>query len=135
MKGARILCVAGVVAMAWLMTGCPMRAGVGVAAYGPPPDCPYGYYDYAPYDCAPYGFYGPEWFADGVFIGVGPWYHGPRRFWGHVDNRYDRHHGYKGPVPRRGEQRDQARRVDRMESFHGNETRDGRGHVKGPGRQ
>ena len=53
--------------------------GVGPAyvgpAYGPPPVCAYGYYDYYPYDCAPYGFYGPQWFVNGVFIGVGPWYH------------------------------------------------------------
>jgi hypothetical protein len=35
----------------------------------PPPGCPYGYYDVAPYACAPAGYYGPEWFVDGVFIG------------------------------------------------------------------
>src|SRR6266852_3242878 len=53
--------------------------GVGIGApayYGPAPVCAYGYYDYYPYACAPYGFYGPEWFAGGVFIGAGPWYHG-----------------------------------------------------------
>ena len=47
---------------------------------GAAPACPYGYYDYAPYNCAPYGFYGPEWFSGGVFVGAGPWFHGPEHF-------------------------------------------------------
>ena len=54
---------------------------VGVAVgpgYAGPPVCAYGYYDYYPYACAPYGYYGPNYFVDGVFIGAGPWYH-----WGH----------------------------------------------------
>src|SRR5713226_9269249 len=53
--------------------------GVGIGApvyYGSAPVCTYGYYDYYPYDCAPYGYYGPDWFVGGVFIGVGPWYRG-----------------------------------------------------------
>ena len=62
--------------------------------------CPYGYFDYAPYDCAPYGYYGPDWFNGGIFIGAGPWFHGPHGFYGHVDNRYDPHHGYGGPASR-----------------------------------
>jgi hypothetical protein len=96
---------------------------VGVA-----PDCPYGYYDVAPYNCAPYGYYGPEWFTGGVFIGVGPWFHGASDFRGHVNNRYHPEHGYKGPMPARGEKADPARHVD-AEHFKGNEMRDGRGHV------
>src|SRR5579863_2724977 len=44
--------------------------------YGPGPVCAYGYYGYYPYACAPYGYYGPDWFAGGVFIGAGPWFHG-----------------------------------------------------------
>lgn len=48
--------------------------GVGVGPVIEEPYCPYGYYDYAPYYCAPYGYYGPDYFADGLFIGVGPWY-------------------------------------------------------------
>jgi len=43
------------------------------------PYCPYGYYDYAPYSCSPYGYYGPDWFNGGVFIGAGPWFHGRTR--------------------------------------------------------
>ena len=38
-----------------------------------PPVCSYGYYDYAPYGCAPMGFYGPGYFYNGIFLGVGPW--------------------------------------------------------------
>ena len=49
---------------------------------GPEPVCPYGYFDYAPYNCAPYGYYGPTWFANGIFIGAGPWFHGPHGFHG-----------------------------------------------------
>ena len=49
--------------------------GVGPGYYAPPPVCAYGYYDYYPYACAPYGYYAPEWFVNGVFVGVGPWYH------------------------------------------------------------
>ncbi len=92
---------------------------------GPAPVCPYGYFDYAPYDCAPYGYYGPDWFVGGVFIGAGPWFHGPKNFAGHVDNRFDPRNGYKGPLPERGEQA--------FSHFHPNEARDGRGNtVKAP---
>jgi uncharacterized membrane protein YgcG len=51
--------------------------GFGAPAYvGPAPVCDYGYFDYYPYACAPYGYYGPEWFNGGFFIGAGPWFHG-----------------------------------------------------------
>src|ERR1700683_1504822 len=96
---------------------------VGVA-----PDCPYGYYDVAPYDCAPAGYYGPEWFTDGVFIGAGPWFHGPNEFHGNVNNHFHPAHGYKGAVPQRGEKPEEGKRVN-ASSFKGNEMRDGRGHV------
>jgi len=89
---------------------------IGVA-----PVCPYGYFSYAPYGCAPYGYYGPDWFTGGVFIGAGPWFHGPAHFSGHVDNRFDPHHGYRGPMPGRGEESNN--------NFHGNEARDGKGNV------
>jgi hypothetical protein len=92
---------------------------------GVEPGCPYGYFDYAPYDCAPYGYYGPDWFNGGVFIGAGPWFHGHHGFYGHVDNRYDPHNGYHGPMPTRGEAP--------FNHFHGNEARDGQGHVGNAG--
>jgi hypothetical protein len=98
---------------------------------GAPPVCPYGYYDHAPYACAPYGYYGPEWFSGGVFIGAGPWFHGPADFRGHVDNRFDIRRGYRGPLPRLGDHPDPARRFDHIDRFRGNEMRDGRGHVGG----
>jgi len=50
--------------------------GVGPVYAGPAPVCRWGYYSYYPYACAPYGYYGPEWFSGGVFIGAGPWFHG-----------------------------------------------------------
>lgn len=99
---------------------------VGVA-----PDCPYGYFDYAPYACSPYGYYGPEWFVGGVFIGAGPWFHGPAHFYGHVDNRFDVRRGFHGPLPNRGERPAAANRVDRIPHFKGSEMRDGRGHTGG----
>ena len=104
-----------------LMTGvstAPAQVSVDI---GVEPVCPYGYFDYAPYDCAPYGYYGPDFFVGGIFIGAARWFHGPRGFAGHVDNRYDPHHGYKGPRPERGE--------EAFSHFHPNEARDGRGHV------
>ena len=104
-----------------LMTGVSRAPGQISVSVGVEPVCPYGYFDYAPYACAPYGYYGPDFFVGGVFIGTGPWFHGPRSFAGHVDNRYDPRHGYKGPVPERGEQA--------FNHFHPNEARDGRGHV------
>ncbi len=94
---------------------------------GPEPGCPYGYYDYAPYSCSPYGYYGPDWFSGGLFVGAGPWFHGSHGFYGHVDNRYDPRHGYAGPMPGRG---DQA-----FNHFHANEARDGQGHVGNAGHE
>jgi hypothetical protein len=102
------------------------QVAVGVA-----PDCPYGYYDYAPYACAPYGYYGPEWFTGGVFIGVGPWFHGDEHFSGHVDNRFDPKHGYKGPAPKVGDKREPEKAPEKLTNFKGNEMRDGRGHEVG----
>jgi hypothetical protein len=96
---------------------------------GPAPVCPYGYYDVPPYNCAPYGYYGPEWFVDGVFIGAGPWFHGPAHFWGHVNNRYHPEHGYRGHLPERGEARP-PERAAAPKDFKGNEVRNGRGESK-----
>src|ERR1700674_862341 len=70
--------------------------GVGIGApayYGPAPVCSYGYYDYSPYACAPYGYYGPDWFAGGVFIGAGPWFHG---YWGRGGWGFGRGFGGRG---------------------------------------
>jgi hypothetical protein len=74
--------------------------------------------------CAPYGYYGSEWFTGGVFIGAGPWFHGPDNFQGQV---------IKGPAPQRGEKAEPSKRIDKVSNFKGNEVRDGRGHVGGAG--
>src|ERR1700691_1261408 len=46
---------------------------VGPVFAGTAPVCQYGYYGYSPYACAPYGYYGPGYFYNGIFIGMGPW--------------------------------------------------------------
>ena len=62
-----------------LANGNRAQAQVAVSI-GEPPVCPYGYYEVPPYNCAPDGYYGPEWFSGGIFIGAGPWFHGPNIF-------------------------------------------------------
>jgi hypothetical protein len=111
-----------------LTTTAPKAAAQVGVEVGVAPDCPYGYYDVPPYACAPSGYYGPEWFSGGVFIGAGPWFHGPENFHGYVDNHFHPQHGYKGPMPRVGDKPEEARRVDAAH-FKGNEMRDGKGHV------
>ena len=123
----RTLALAAVAAGA-AATAAKAEADVSINI-GAEPVCPYGYYDSAPYTCAPYGYYGPEWFSGGVFIGVGPWFHGPEHFHGHVDNHFDVHRGYRGPLPNRGDHPDPVRHLDHIDHFSGNEMRDGRGHM------
>jgi hypothetical protein len=84
--GLLVFAVAGT-AKAQVAVG--VRVGPVGVAVGAPPVCAYGYYSYYPYACAPYGYYGPSWFANGVFIGAGPWYH--RGYWGGA-------HYYGGPA-------------------------------------
>jgi hypothetical protein len=52
-----------------------VQIGPTYGLYNAPPVCTYGYYAYYPYACAPVGYWGPQWFVGGVFIGAGPWYH------------------------------------------------------------
>jgi hypothetical protein len=127
MRGFASLAIAAVFAIGFTATPVRAEAQVGVEV-GVAPECPYGYYDVAPYNCAPYGYYGPEWFTGGVFIGTGPWYHGAETFRGHVNNKYHPDHGYKGALPARGEKADPAKHVDAAH-FKGNEMRDGHGKV------
>lgn len=127
MRGISFLMLAAVTGIGLIAATPRAQAQVSVDI-GVAPDCPYGYYDVAPYACAPAGYYGPEWFDGGVFIGAGPWFHGHEDFRGHVDNRFHPDHGYKGPMPQRGERPEPAKRVD-ASHFKGNEVRDGRGHV------
>lgn len=127
MRGFAILFVAAAAGIGLTVTAPKVQAQVAVDI-GPAPDCPYGYYDVPPYACAPAGYYGPEWFSGDVFIGAGPWFHGAADFRGHVDNHFHPEHGYKGHMPERGEKPEPSRRVDAAH-FHGNEMRDGRGHI------
>lgn len=104
----------------------PTHFGVAV---GGAPVCPYGYYEVPPYNCAPDGYYGPEWFSGGVFIGAGPYFRGSRGFYGHVDHAYDFRQGYRGPLPERG-----AASGPRRE-FHGQAMHDSRGREAPRGRK
>jgi hypothetical protein len=127
------LVLAAVVAVSSIVVAAPEAKSQVVIQLGRAPQCPYGYYDYAPYSCSPYGYYGPEWFTSGVFIGAGPWFHGHRNFSGHVDNRYDPRQGYNGQRPNAGE-RPQFH-PDHNRGFQGNEQRDGHGNARGGGEQ
>ena len=115
-KSLALSVVAAAALSATSVSPAQVSIGIGVA-----PVCPYGYFDYAPYDCAPYGYYGPDWFVGGVFLGAGPWFHGRPGWYGHVDNRFDPRNGYHGPLPERGAQQ--------FNHFQGNEARDGRGNI------
>ncbi len=128
MRSLNILAVAAIAVIGFTAGANKMQAQVSVEV-GAAPVCPYGYYDVPPYACAPYGYYGPEWFVNGIFIGAGPWFHGPANFHGHVDNHFHPDHGYTGRMPERGEKPEPANRVDKMSHFKGNEVRDGRGHT------
>ncbi|MGA3323016.1 MAG: hypothetical protein ABSF45_00965 [Terriglobia bacterium] len=75
--------------------------GVGPGYVGPPPVCPYGYFNYYPYACAPYGYYGPAWFSGGVFIGAGPWFHGYRGYYS-GGGYFGRGPAFSGPGGYRG---------------------------------
>jgi hypothetical protein len=130
MNGFKLFALASLAALCFILATPAARAQVSVEV-GVAPECPYGYYDVAPYNCAPYGYYGPEWFTGGVFIGAGPWFHGPAGFHGHVNNRFHPDHGYHGPTPARGEHPVPANRLDKVSHFKANEVRDGRGHVVG----
>ena len=132
MKAIRHLALAAVAGICLAGLASHAQAQVNVEI-GPEPDCPYGFYDYAPYSCAPAGYYGPEWFLDGAFIGVGPWFHGRELFRGRVDNHFDGHHGYAGPMPFHGEPRDPGMHADRMAHFGGNEMHEAGGRGFGGG--
>jgi hypothetical protein len=84
-----IIFVALVIAASICLTAKAPAVGAQSCETAPAPDCPYGYYDAPPYDCAPFGYYGPEWFPNGVFVGAGPWFNGPDKFHGFVDNHLD----------------------------------------------
>jgi len=103
MKYLRYIALLALLAMplAYSQAAVVVRTGVGVGigvGVGPgyvagPPACAYGYYSDYPYACAPYGYYGPDYFVGGVFIGAGPWFHG----WGHSYYGRPYARGFAGP--------------------------------------
>jgi hypothetical protein len=120
MKRLRLFSLAAVAAVFLALAAPSARAQVSFGIQiGSPPVCPYGYFDYAPYNCAPFGYYGPEWFQGNVFLGAGPWFHGPRNFHGWVNRRYDPRDGYRGGFPHRGERPDWGRHRGWEHNFHG----------------
>ncbi|MGH9605574.1 MAG: hypothetical protein ACRD3N_07725 [Terracidiphilus sp.] len=121
-SGFKSLALAAAAGFFLAMTAPRAQAQISVSI-GVAPVCPYGYFDYAPYNCAPYGYYGPEWFNGGVFIGAGPWFHGRTNFRGHVDDHFDPQHGYRGRLPDRGARADWSSHHGTVEHFHGNESR------------
>jgi hypothetical protein len=119
------LAVFSTIAAGLFLAAAPMatpQVSVGVNI-GEAPACPYGYYEVPPYNCAPDGYYGPEWFNGGLFIGAGPWFHGGEHFYGHVDHRFDYRKGYHGPMPQRGEPM-----AEHRQEFHGQAMHDAHGH-------
>ena len=126
MRASKFVVLAAVAGGCFAAVAPKAQAGLTVDI-GLAPACPYGTTTPLRW-CAPSGYYGPEWFSGNVFIGAGPWFHGPSNFRGHVNTAYHPEHGYHGPMPARGERADEAKRVDKAH-FNGNEERDGRGHA------
>ncbi|MFZ1131097.1 MAG: hypothetical protein WBV31_17475 [Terriglobales bacterium] len=101
MKNLRYVALLALLAMPLAYSQAEVRVGVGIGVGGyvaGPPVCAYGYYPDYPYGCAPYGYYGPSWFANGIFIGAGPWYHG----WGRPYYGRDYGRGYARGFEGRG---------------------------------
>jgi hypothetical protein len=69
-----LVAIAMFVGVAVIPATTPTASAQIAVEIGVPPVCDYGYYDYYPYACAPYGFYGPGYFYNGIFLGVGPWW-------------------------------------------------------------
>jgi len=132
MRGIKALLTTSAIALAIAVMPAPKanaQVSIGVNI-GAEPACPYGYYDFAPYNCAPYCYYGPEWFNGGIFIGAGPWFHGPRGFHGSVDRHFDPRNGYHGSFPQHGSYHAPA---DNFHNFHASHMSDGHGHFSEAG--
>lgn len=71
MRGIKILI--GTTALVAGLVLAPKAQAQLVVDIGIQPVCQYGYFGYAPYACAPYGYYGPGYFYNGIFLGMGPW--------------------------------------------------------------
>jgi hypothetical protein len=126
MRGFKYAALTAVVGLSFAATASRTSEAQISVNIGAAPVCPYGYYEAPPYTCAPYGYYGPEWFSGGAFVGAGPWFHGPRDFRGHVDPHFHPDHGYHGAMPGRGEA-PRAGWNGHAEHFQGSEVHDGHG--------
>jgi hypothetical protein len=122
MKSFRLLTLSSVAFICFAAASIKSEAQITVNI-GVEPVCPYGYYNYAPYGCAPFGYYGPTWFTGGIFLGTGPWFHGPVGFRGYIDRSYDPRFGYHGGYPGRGEHADWGRHRGWERQFHGHDAR------------
>ena len=72
MRGVNVvLCAAAFLLPAALVQQAEAQVTIQIGT--PPPSCPWGYYNYAPYRCAPRGYWGSNYFYNGIFLGVGPW--------------------------------------------------------------
>jgi hypothetical protein len=143
MKYLRYAALLALLALPLAYSQAQVRVGVGIGVGGyvaGPPACSYGYYPDYPYACAPYGYWGPSYFANGVFIGAGPWFHGWGRGYyggpyarGYVGRGFEGRgyvgHGYEG---RGFEGRGGV--VARGGESHGGESRGGRGGSHGGAR-
>lgn len=125
LKYLAVLAVVLMVPLAYSQAQVSVGIGVGPGYVAGPPVCEYGYYNYYPYACAPYGYYGPNWFVDGFFIGAGPWYH-----WGHPAGFWNRGYygrgfygrpgfGYRGGAYAHGYARGYVGGVRSANAFHG----------------
>lgn len=128
-----VLAVPAIYAQAQIAIG--VQIGPDYGYYNAPPVCAYGYYPYYPFGCAPYGYWGPDYFVDGVFIGVGPWDHFYYRH-PEIYERYGLFHRFHDRDDFRGE-RFRDRDDFRGERFHGRDDfrrgRDFRGGDAGRG--
>lgn len=71
MRGFKtLLCTTALLAPLALVPPVDAQISINI---GPQPVCSYGYYEYSPYACAPAGYYGPGYFYNGIFLGMGPW--------------------------------------------------------------
>ena len=98
MRGFKaLLCTTALLAPLALVPTVNAQVSINI---GVPPVCSYGYYGYAPYACAPVGYYGPGYFYNGIFLGMGPWSNwgyshgwGGHRFSSGGGGRYNGGHG------------------------------------------
>ena len=116
--------------LAGLLLAPAAKAQVAVEV-GVPPVCAYGYYEAPPYACAPVGFYGPGFFYNGIFLGVGPWAgRGYGHGWGDhrfVDAGGGRYHGRGGYEANHGHWAHGEGHGDHHGEGHGDHHGDGHG--------